>query len=89
MHIDLLEGGCEGWTIRLRPGHLSGTPIARADGVTLHAPRQQVHLLRGLLIDYRGDLSGGGFLIRPTDVIRSCACGAAFTRLDRQSTLGE
>ena len=32
MHLDLIEGGCEQWTIRLRPGHLAGTPVARADG---------------------------------------------------------
>jgi Fe-S cluster assembly iron-binding protein IscA len=83
MHIDLVEGGCETWAIRLRPGHLSGTPIARADGITLHAPPEQAALLGGLLLDYRGDLSGGGFLVRPTEHIRSCACGAAFTPVSR------
>ena len=79
MHIDLVGGGCESWAIRLRPGHLSGTPIARADGITLHAPDEQTALLSGLLLDYKGDLSGGGYLVRPTEHIRSCACGAAFT----------
>jgi Fe-S cluster assembly iron-binding protein IscA len=81
MHIDLLEGGCESWTIRLRPGHLAGSPVARADGVTLHAPAVQLPLLTGLLLDYRGDLSGGAFLVRPAEGVRTCACGAAF-RLD-------
>lgn len=38
MHIDLLEGSCEQWVIRLRAGHLAGTPVARADGITLYAP---------------------------------------------------
>lgn len=81
MHIDLLEGGCESWTIRLRPGHLAGSPVARADGVTLHAPAAQLPLLTGLLLDYRGDLSGGAFLVRPAEGVHTCACGAAF-RLD-------
>lgn len=80
MHLDLVEGGCEQWTIRLRPGHLAGVPIARADGVTLYAPSQQVVLLSGLSLDYRGDLSGGGFLVRSGGPINSCACGAAFSR---------
>jgi Fe-S cluster assembly iron-binding protein IscA len=79
MHVDLVEGGCEQWTIRLRPGHLAGVPIARADGVTLHAPQQQAPLLAGLSLDYRGDLSGGGFLVRSADGVRTCACGAAFS----------
>ena len=59
---------------------LAGVAIARADGVTLHAPKQQLKLLQGLCLDYRGDLSGGGFLIRSADGITPCACGSAFSR---------
>ena len=80
MHLDLIDGSCERWAIRLRPGHLAGTPIARADGITLFAPADQQGLLTGLSLDYRGDISGGGFLIRPVGSIRACACGAAFSR---------
>jgi Fe-S cluster assembly iron-binding protein IscA len=80
MHLDLVEGGCEQWTIRLRPGHLAGVPIARADGVTLYAPDKQTALLAGLSLDYRGDLGGGGFLVRSSTTLKCCACGAAFSR---------
>ena len=80
MHIDLQTGGCEPWTIRLRPGHLAGTPIARGDGITLHAPADQLDLLTGLQLDYRGDLSGGAFLVRPGPGVNTCICGAAFGR---------
>lgn len=80
MHLDLLEGGCEQWVIRIRPGHLAGVPVARADGITLHAPLAQIPLLAGLSLDYRGDLSGGGFLIRTGEGVSCCACGAAFSR---------
>jgi Fe-S cluster assembly iron-binding protein IscA len=55
-------------------------PIARADGVTLYAPDDQLALLAGLSLDYRGDLSGGGFLVRCSAALKSCACGAAFSR---------
>ena len=80
MHLDLVEGSCERWAIRLRPGHLAGTPVARADGITLYAPAAQLNLLQGLSLDYRGDLSGGGFLIRGGEGVTCCACGAAFSR---------
>ncbi|MEB3308559.1 MAG: AIR synthase [Cyanobacteriota bacterium] len=80
MHLDLIAGGCEQWTIRLRPGHLAGVPVARADGITLYAPENQLALLAGLGLDYRGDLSGGGFLVRSGAGTRSCACGAAFSQ---------
>ena len=83
MHLDLIEGGCERWTIRLRPGHLAGVPIARADGVTVYAPEQQWPHLCGVCLDYRGDLSGGGFLVHPPEGQSSCACGAAFGPVGR------
>ena len=88
MHLDLVDGRCERWAIRLRPGHLAGTPIARADGITLYAPAVQVNLLCSLSLDYRGDISGGGFLVRPGEGMVSCACGTAFSRQDggRQAT---
>jgi Fe-S cluster assembly iron-binding protein IscA len=79
MHLELVAGGCEAWTLRLRPGHLAGTPVGRADGVTLYAPAEQLHLLTGVALDYRGDLSGGGFVVRPGEGIRCCACGTAFS----------
>ena len=88
MHLDLVEGSCERWAIRLRPGHLAGTPIARADGITLYAPAEQLELVTGLSLDFRGDISGGGFLVRPSDGVVSCACGTAFRRIagGRQAT---
>lgn len=79
MHLDLLPGTCEQWVIRLRAGHLTGHPIARGDGITLFAPSHQQELLAGLQLDFRGDLSGAGFVVRGAEGIRSCACGAAFT----------
>jgi Fe-S cluster assembly iron-binding protein IscA len=82
MHLDLIAGGCERWVIRLRPGDLAGVAVARADGITLHAPADQVSQLAGLSLDYRGDLSGGGFLIRSSDTVQCCACGAAFSRME-------
>ncbi|MCP9776073.1 AIR synthase [Cyanobium sp. WAJ14-Wanaka] len=88
MHLDLMEGSCERWSIRLRPGHLAGLPVARADGITLYAPAEQSALLAGLSLDYRGDLSGGGFLVRQGEGVRCCACGSAFSRIGsgRQAT---
>tara|TARA_B100000700_G_C14377542_1_gene548887 strand:- start:228 stop:407 length:180 start_codon:yes stop_codon:yes gene_type:complete len=59
MHIDLLDDGCgEGWLhIRLQPGSLNGVPIARTDGVTLFALLHQFDVLKGLKLNYFGDLS--------------------------------
>ena len=80
MHLDVIPGECAQHIIRIRPGHLAGIAIARADGITLHAPPGQVGILKNLCLDYRGDLSGGGFLIRAAKGIEPCACGSAFSR---------
>lgn len=80
MHLDLTPGECAQHVIRIRPGQLTGVAVARADGVTLHAPQEQLKLLQGLYLDYRGDLSGGGFVIRSSTAIQTCACGSAFSR---------
>lgn len=81
MHLDLVDGSCETHVIRLQPGPMGGVPVARADGITLHAPAGQAGQLEGLCLDYRGDLSGGGFLVTARSGIRCCPCGSAFTRL--------
>ena len=80
MHLDLVEDTCgDGWLhIRLRPGGFIGVPVARIDGVTLFAPSEQVDLLKGLNLNYYGDLSGGGFLISSPEGSQGCTCGAGF-----------
>ena len=37
--------------------------------------------------DRRGDLSGGGFLVRPSDGVVSCACGTA-RAISRECAIG-
>ena len=80
MHIDLLSDGFgEGWLyIRVRCGNQAGTPIARTDGITLFAPSDQLSLLKGLSLDYFGDLSGGGFLISTPEGAQPSMCGSGF-----------
>jgi len=88
MHLDLMDGSCERWVIRIRPGHLAGVAVARADGITLFAPGDQCERLGSLELDYRGDLSGGGFLVRAGRELRICACGAAFSPADEPAGVG-
>ena len=88
MHLDLVDGGCERWVIRIRPGHLAGVAVARADGITSFATGDQCERLGSLELDYRGDLSGGGFLVRAGRELRICACGAAFSPADEAAGVG-
>ena len=80
MHIDLLPDSFgENWLfIRLRPGKLTGIPIVRTDGLTLFTPSEQIGLLKGLRLNYFGDLSGGGFLISTPEGAEASICGSGF-----------
>ncbi len=80
MHIDLLTDSYdEEWLyIRIRCGQQAGIPIARTEGVTLFAPEEQHTLLKGLSLDYYGDLSGGGFLISTPEGASPSICGSGF-----------
>tara|TARA_Y100001968_G_C19147358_1_gene614469 strand:- start:509 stop:691 length:183 start_codon:yes stop_codon:yes gene_type:complete len=60
----------------LLPGTNNGLLIARTEAVTLFARKDQLSLLKGLRLNYLGDLSGGVFLISPPDKLENCACGS-------------
>ena len=83
MHIDFLDDKSgEGWRfIRIRPGKNDGVPIARADGITLFTPQNQILLFQGLKLNYFGDLSGGGFLISTPQGAEASPCGSGFRKL--------
>ena len=75
MYIDLLDNpsGEGSLPIRLQSGSMEGVPIVRTDGVTLYAPFEQINSFKDLILNYYGDLSGGGFLISSPQGTESCA----------------
>ena len=59
---------------RIREGVNNVVPIARTDGITLHAPAAQLDAIHGLNLNYFGDLSGCGFVISSPDGAEACTC---------------
>ncbi len=80
MHLDLISDlHGEGWLhIKIQAGDNGGIPISRAEGVTVFAPAEKLQVLKGLHLNYFGDLSGGGFLISTPEGAVSCQCGLGF-----------
>ncbi|TGG83854.1 MAG: AIR synthase [Aphanocapsa feldmannii 277cV] len=77
--LALHAGDCAAWVLDVRPGIDEGIAIARGDGITLHAAACHLEHIRGLSLDYRGDLRGGGFVLQGPADVEICACGAAFS----------
>jgi iron-sulfur cluster assembly accessory protein len=74
------QGGCSGMQYAMtfderRPDDLS----SEADGVPVLIDPFSAQYLRGAVVDYSEDLTGGGFKISNPNARQSCGCGKSFT----------
>ena len=76
--VDIVRGGCSEYSIVFSPGHRKGYPISRESGVTLYVDHDDVEGFKGIRIDYRESLAGGGFVLSG-DTINVCGCGNCFS----------
>ena len=67
--------------IKLRPGTCNGSPISRREGVIYYADVKKFNLLKGLKLDYYGDLSGGRFFISTPKNAKRCSFVSGFKLL--------
>ncbi len=73
------QGGCSGMQYSLtfdevRPDDLS----AQAHGVSVVVDPFSAQYLRGAVVDFSDNLSGGGFKITNPNARQSCGCGKSF-----------
>ena len=80
--VDIVPGGCSTYSIAFSPGHRKGVPISRESGVTLYADHEDVEGFKGIRIDYRESLAGGGFVLSGNS-IDVCGCGNCFSYKSR------
>ncbi|NEU30067.1 iron-sulfur cluster assembly accessory protein [bacterium LRH843] len=48
------------------------------DGVTVLIDQESAPIIKGLVIDYKQNMMGGGFTIDNPNAIASCGCGSSF-----------
>jgi len=73
------QGGCSGMQYGMvfdeqREGDL----VSEQGGVNVLVDPVSVDLLRGMVVDYSDELSGGGFKISNPNAKQSCGCGKSF-----------
>jgi iron-sulfur cluster assembly accessory protein len=73
------QGGCSGMQYGMvfdeqREGDL----VSEQGGVNVLVDPISVDLLRGMVVDYSDELSGGGFKIYNPNAKQSCGCGKSF-----------
>ncbi len=79
MRFYVEQGGCSGMQYGMifdesRDGDL----IAKNDGVTVLVDPISADFLRGTVVDFSDELTGGGFKITNPNAKQSCGCGKSF-----------
>ncbi|MDR6226298.1 iron-sulfur cluster assembly protein [Desmospora profundinema] len=80
LRVGVKGGGCSGFTYSMG---FEGTKTDQDEEVELHGIRVLVDkesepLIRGLQIDYKESMMGGGFTIQNPNAIATCGCGTSF-----------
>ena len=78
MFAELVSGGCSDYSIVFEPGRNSGLAASRESGVTLYVKQEQLKKFKNIVIDYRENLSGGGFFVEGNN-IQVSSCGNCFS----------
>ncbi|MBU9713015.1 iron-sulfur cluster insertion protein ErpA [Evansella tamaricis] len=80
LRVGVKGGGCSG----LSYGMGFETEIAEDDitfeqnGINVVVDKESEGILKGLVIDYKQNMMGGGFTIDNPNAIASCGCGSSF-----------
>ncbi len=81
LRVGVRSGGCSGFEYVMRP-----TPqprpddlIAEFEGVRVVIDPKSAKILDGTIVDYTGQLIGGGFQFQNPNAKRGCGCGTSFS----------
>lgn len=81
LRIGLKGGGCSGleYVMKLDEQVREGDLVADWGGVTVRCDLKSARFLEGTVLDYTGNLIGGGFSFDNPNAARKCGCGTSFT----------
>lgn len=81
LRVGVKGGGCSGleYVIKLDTRRLPIDQEMAFDGVPVVCDAKSAKFLAGSVLDYTGNLIGGGFQFDNPNAARSCGCGTSFT----------
>lgn len=88
LRVGVKGGGCSGFTYSM------GFEEAKTDkdhelkihGLRVLVDKESEPLIRGLQIDYKESMMGGGFTIHNPNAIATCGCGTSFRTATKEGT---
>ena len=79
LRVYVEQGGCSGMQYGLTfDEKRDGDLISEHDGVTALVDSFSAKFLRGTMVDFSDELTGGGFKISNPNAKQSCGCGKSF-----------
>ena len=84
LRLGVNTGGCSGFTygMGIDEEATEQDEILEVQGVKVLLEKDSVKYLRGVEIDYKESLMGGGFTIHNPNAVSTCGCGHSFRTKD-------
>ncbi len=81
LRVGVKGGGCSGleYVLKLEEKRLPQDLSHSFQGVEVVCDSKSAKFLRGTVLEYTGNLIGGGFKFENPNAQRSCGCGSSFT----------
>jgi iron-sulfur cluster assembly protein len=80
LRLGVKGGGCSGlmYVLRFEPDSKAGDKILDRDGVRLFVDLKSRLYLKGMTLDWQGDLMQQGFTFVNPNATKTCSCGQSF-----------
>ena len=81
LRLGVRGGGCSGlnYVLRFEADKKSGDKVFEADGAQVFVDFKSLLYLKGLTLDWKGDLMQEGFVFENPNARSTCSCGVSFT----------
>lgn len=80
LRLGVKGGGCSGlsYVMRFEPQERKGDKIIEKDGARVFVDLKSYLYLKGLTLDWQGDLMQQGFAFLNPNATKTCSCGQSF-----------
>lgn len=88
LRVGVQGGGCSGFTYSMGfdPNKSADDKEVELQGIRILVDKESEPLIRGLQIDYKESMMGGGFTIHNPNAIATCGCGTSFRTATKEGT---
>lgn len=90
LRVSVKGGGCSGLSYGMEIDHekTANDILSTQHGVQVLIDKENESTLKGVTIDFKESMAGGGFTIDNPNAVSSCGCGSSFRTESNQGSPG-